>query len=70
MREVKGRTMLVVGLGGIGSEVAQRAHALGMSVIATRNSGTAGPAYVAEVGCPTSCCRSPDAPTSSSARCR
>ena len=50
--EVKGRTMLVVGLGGIGTEVAKRAHALGMTVIATRNSGTDGPTYVAEVGLP------------------
>src|SRR5262245_43051186 len=52
MWEVKGRTMLVVGLGGIGTEVAKRAHALGMTVIATRNSGTEGPDYVAEVGLP------------------
>jgi phosphoglycerate dehydrogenase-like enzyme len=50
MWEVKGRTMLVVGLGGIGTEVAKRAHALGMTVLATRNSGTEGPDYVAEVG--------------------
>ena len=50
MWEVKGRTLLVVGLGGIGTEVAKRAHALGMTVIATRNSGTDGPDYVAEVG--------------------
>ncbi len=50
--EVKGRTMLVVGLGGIGTEVAKRANALGMTVIATRNSGTDGPPYVAEVGLP------------------
>jgi phosphoglycerate dehydrogenase-like enzyme len=50
MWEVKGRTMLVAGLGGIGTEVAKRAHALGMTVIATRNSGTDGPEYVAEVG--------------------
>ena len=50
MWEVKGRTMLVAGLGGIGTEVARRAHALGMTVIATRNSGTDGPEYVAEVG--------------------
>ena len=48
--EVKGRTMLVVGLGGIGTEVARRAHALGMTVIATRNSGTEGPDYVARGG--------------------
>lgn len=50
MWEVKGRTILVVGLGGIGTEVAKRAHALGMSVLAVRNSGTDGPPYVAEVG--------------------
>ena len=50
--EVKGRTMLVVGLGGIGVETAKRAHALGMTVIAIRNSGTQGPEYVAEVGLP------------------
>jgi phosphoglycerate dehydrogenase-like enzyme len=48
--EVKSRTMLVAGLGGIGTEVAKRAHALGMTVIATRNSGTDGPDCVAEVG--------------------
>jgi phosphoglycerate dehydrogenase-like enzyme len=52
MWEVKGRTMLVVGLGGIGTEVAKRANALGMTVLATRNSGTEGPSYVAEVGLP------------------
>src|SRR5262245_2128409 len=50
MWEVKGRTMLVVGLGGIGTEVAKRANALGMTVLAIRNSGTEGPSYVAEVG--------------------
>ena len=50
--EVNGRTMLVVGLGGIGTETARRAHALGMTVIAIRNSGTQGPEYVAEVGLP------------------
>ncbi len=48
--EVDGRTMLIVGLGGIGMEVAKRAHALGMKVIATRNSGTGGPDYVSYVG--------------------
>jgi phosphoglycerate dehydrogenase-like enzyme len=50
MWEVKGRTMLVVGLGGIGTEVAKRANALGMTVLAIRNSGIDGPSYVAEVG--------------------
>src|SRR4029077_11024683 len=41
-----GKTLLVVGLGGIGTEVASRAHALGMKVIATRASGHEGPDYV------------------------
>jgi phosphoglycerate dehydrogenase-like enzyme len=50
MWSVEGRTMLVVGLGGIGTEVARRAHALGMKVIAIRNSGRHGPPFVAEVG--------------------
>jgi phosphoglycerate dehydrogenase-like enzyme len=44
------RTMLVVGLGGIGRETAERAHALGMRVIATRNSARSGPDYVDYVG--------------------
>ncbi len=48
--EVQGRTMLVVGLGGIGSQVAKRAHGLGMRVTATRNSRREGPDYVAYVG--------------------
>jgi phosphoglycerate dehydrogenase-like enzyme len=50
MREIGGRTLLVVGLGGIGTEVARRAHALGMRVIATRNSSREGPKFVAKVG--------------------
>lgn len=48
--EVAGRTMLVVGLGGIGTQVAKRAHGLGMRVIATRNSRRSGPDYVEYVG--------------------
>ncbi len=50
MWEVQGRTMLVVGLGGIGMEIARRAHALGMRVIATRNSSRKGPDFVEYVG--------------------
>ncbi|MDJ0927680.1 MAG: D-2-hydroxyacid dehydrogenase [Gammaproteobacteria bacterium] len=50
--ELTGRTMLVVGLGGIGTEVARRASALGMEVIAVRASGRPGPDFVAEVGRP------------------
>jgi len=45
-----GKTLLVVGLGGIGTEVARRAHALGMTVIATRNSSHEGPDFVSYVG--------------------
>jgi phosphoglycerate dehydrogenase-like enzyme len=52
MEVVAGKTMLVVGLGGIGSEVAKRAHALGMKVIATRASGRSGPEFVSHVGLP------------------
>lgn len=48
--ELKGKNMLVVGLGGIGTEVAWRAHGLGMRVTATRNSSREGPEYVAYVG--------------------
>jgi phosphoglycerate dehydrogenase-like enzyme len=48
--EVEDKTMLVVGLGGIGTEVAKRAHGLGMHVIATRNSRREGPDYVEYVG--------------------
>ena len=44
------KTVLVVGLGGIGLEVAKRAHALGMKVIATRGSSREGPDYVSHVG--------------------
>lgn len=52
MWEVQGRTMLVVGLGGIGTEIARRASALGMRVIAIRNSSRQGPDFVDYVGLP------------------
>jgi phosphoglycerate dehydrogenase-like enzyme len=48
--ELQGKTLLVAGLGGIGTEVAWRAHGLGMRVIATRNSSRSGPDYVDYVG--------------------
>jgi len=50
--DLDGQTLLVVGLGGIGTEVARRAHALGMRVIAIRASGHAGPDYVSYIGLP------------------
>ncbi len=48
--ELEGRTLLVVGLGGIGTQVAKRGHGLEMRVIATRNSRREGPDYVDYVG--------------------
>lgn len=50
MLELGGKTMLVVGLGGIGTEVAKRANALGMRVLAIRNSSRVGPDFVDYVG--------------------
>ncbi|MFC7337894.1 D-2-hydroxyacid dehydrogenase [Haloferula chungangensis] len=49
---LEGKTMLVVGIGGIGSEIAQRAHAFGMRVIGTRRSDTPSPEYIEKVGKP------------------
>jgi phosphoglycerate dehydrogenase-like enzyme len=48
--ELEGRTVLIVGLGGIGTQTAKRAHGLGMRVIATRGSSREGPEYVDYVG--------------------
>ena len=50
MQIVAGKTMLVAGLGGIGGQAARRAKALGMEVLATRNSSREGPDYVDYVG--------------------
>lgn len=50
MIEVGGKTMLVVGLGGIGTEIARRAAGLGMRVIATRRSSREGYDFVEYVG--------------------
>jgi phosphoglycerate dehydrogenase-like enzyme len=46
------RTLLVVGLGGIGSEVARRGKGFGMRVLATRRSDTPPPPYVDRQGGP------------------
>lgn len=50
MQVATGKTILVAGLGGIGRQVAVRANALGMQVLATRNSSREGPDYVDYVG--------------------
>lgn len=47
---LQGRTMLVVGLGGIGTEIAQRAHGFGMRVTAIRRSDAPAPEYVERLG--------------------
>lgn len=48
--ELSSKTMLILGLGGIGTETARRASAIGMRVIATRNSSREGPDFVEKVG--------------------
>jgi len=50
--EIAGRSILIVGLGGIGKQIAWRAKGLGMRVVATRNSSREGPDYVDYVGLP------------------
>lgn len=50
MVSVAGKTMLVIGLGGIGTETARRGAALGMRVIGIRNSSREGPPFVDYVG--------------------
>jgi phosphoglycerate dehydrogenase-like enzyme len=49
-KSLEGATMLIVGLGGAGTEVARLAHEFGMTVIATRNSSREGPKFVEYVG--------------------
>lgn len=48
--ELDGRTLLIAGLGTVGTEIARRANALGMRVIATRSSSRSGPEFVDYVG--------------------
>ena len=52
LADLNGKTVLIVGLGGIGTEVARRAHGMDMRIIATRASGRTGPDYVSYVGLP------------------
>jgi phosphoglycerate dehydrogenase-like enzyme len=47
--ELMGKTMLIIGLGGIGSEIARRAHAFGMRVLATDAKVLERPLYVEEL---------------------
>lgn len=49
---LQGRTMLVVGLGGIGTEIARRAKGFEMRVIATRKGAGDVPSFVDHVGPP------------------
>ncbi|MBL8762379.1 MAG: D-2-hydroxyacid dehydrogenase [Phycisphaerae bacterium] len=45
-----GKTMLVVGIGGIGAEIGARAHAFGVRILATRRSDAPAPEFVERVG--------------------
>lgn len=49
---LEGRTLFVVGLGGIGSEIARRGDGFGMRIIASRRSDAPAPDYVDRVGKP------------------
>ena len=48
--KLRGKTLLVVGLGGIGTEVARLADAAGMRVTAIRSSRRPGPSFVSKTG--------------------
>jgi phosphoglycerate dehydrogenase-like enzyme len=50
MQSIGGKTVLIVGLGGIGTEAARRVAALDMRVIGTRRSSREGPDFVDYVG--------------------
>lgn len=50
MQSIAGKTVLVLGLGGIGTESARRLAALGMKVLATRRSSREAPEFVDRVG--------------------
>ena len=50
--EIEGKTIGIVGLGTVGVELARKANALGMRVIATKRIATAKPDYVDQLGAP------------------
>ena len=50
MWAIRNKTLMVVGLGGIGTQVARLANGLGMRVIAIRNSSRNGPDFIDTVG--------------------
>ncbi len=52
MDELQDKTMQIIGLGGIGSNIARRAKAFGMNVLATDAKVAAKPAYVDELDGP------------------
>lgn len=51
-KRLEGATMLIVGLGGAGTEIARMANAIGMKVIATDPVNRNPPAFVSHVGLP------------------
>ena len=51
-KRLEGSTMLIVGLGGAGTEIARMAHAVGMKVIATDPVNRNPPDFVSHVGMP------------------
>jgi phosphoglycerate dehydrogenase-like enzyme len=52
LRDLRGKTMLIVGLGGNGTYVAKYAQAMGMKITAVRYTSTQGPDFVDHVGLP------------------
>lgn len=50
MLQLEGKTMLIVGLGGVGTAISRLANGLGMRVLGVRNSSRSGPDYVEYVG--------------------
>ncbi len=50
--EIEGKTLGIVGLGSVGSELVRKAKAFGMRVIATKRVATTKPGYVDDLGTP------------------